>query len=128
MRRLAAFVLLTFVSFWSAQGQSTNATLTGRVSDAAKALVVDAKVAAVTDGTSVRYETTTNGSGEYHLANLPPGSYRIEVEKSGFKKLIKPEVILHVQDALEIDFEMLIGDVRSEEHTSELQSHSFISY
>jgi len=111
MRRLAAFVLLTFVSFWSAQGQSTNATLTGRVSDAAKALVVGAKVAAVSDGTSVRYETTTNGSGEYHLANLPPGSYRIEVEKSGFKKLIKPEVILHVQDALEIDFEMLIGDV-----------------
>ena len=111
MRRLAAFVLLTFVSFSSAQGQSTNATLTGRVSDAAKGLVVDAKVAAVSDGTSVRYETTTNGSGEYHLANLPPGSYRIEVEKSGFKKLIKPEVILHVQDALEIDFEMLIGDV-----------------
>src|SRR4029077_492325 len=31
------------------------------------------------------------------------------IEKPGFKKLIKPDVILHVQDALEIDFEMTLG-------------------
>src|SRR5262249_2822026 len=30
-------------------------------------------------------------------------------EKSGFKKLIKPDVVLHVQDALAIDFEMTLG-------------------
>ena len=28
------------------------------------------------------------------------------MEKSGFKKLIRPDVILHVQDALAIDFDM----------------------
>jgi hypothetical protein len=53
----------------------------------------------------------TNGSGEYHLANLPPTSYRLEIQKSGFKKLIKPEVILHVQDALRVDLQMTLGDV-----------------
>src|SRR6266567_1092797 len=57
----------------------------------------------------MRYEAVTNNSGEYYLANLPPSAYRIEVEKSGFKKLIKPDVILHVQDALAIDFEMTLG-------------------
>src|SRR5262249_46937832 len=60
-------------------------------------------------GTNLRYETTTNGSGEYYLSNLPPGFYRIEVEKSGFLKLIRPDVTLHVQDALEINFEMKVG-------------------
>ena len=40
------------------------------------------------------------------------GTYRIEIEKSGFKKLIKPDVVLHVQDALEINFEMTIGAAR----------------
>jgi len=65
--------------------QSTNASLTGRITDPSKAVIVDAKIAAVSAGTNFRYETTTNGSGEYYLANLPPGSYRIEIEKPGFK-------------------------------------------
>ena len=54
------------------RAQSTNASLTGRVTDPSQALIADAKIAAISAGTNVRYETTTNGSGEYHLANLPP--------------------------------------------------------
>ena len=76
-----------------------------------KATIADAKVAAVNTGTNFRYETATNGTGEYTLANLPPGTCRVEVEKSGFKKLIRPDVILHVQDALAVDFEMAVGSV-----------------
>src|SRR3984957_948394 len=89
--------------------QSTNASLTGRVTDPSKARIVEAKVTAISAGTNFRYETATNDSGEYYLANLPPGSYRLEVEKNSFKKLIKPDVILHVQDAPEINFEMTLG-------------------
>jgi hypothetical protein len=89
--------------------QSTSASLTGRIMDPSKAVIVEAKIAAVSADTSVRYETATDASGAYHLTNLPPDFYRIEVEKTGFKKLLKPDVILHVQDALEIDFEMSIG-------------------
>src|SRR5262245_2233577 len=107
-----AFVLLLLVWLPSViHGQSTNASLTGRVTDPSKALVLGAKVAAISTGTTVRYETTTNNSGEYFLANLPPGTYRIEIEKPGFKKLIKPDVVLHVQDALGINFEMTLGSV-----------------
>jgi len=97
----------TFVLY----AQSTNASLTGRITDPTKALIVDAKVVAISAATHVRYETRTNGSGEYHLANLPPGPYRLEVEKAGFKKLMKPDVLLHVQDALEINFELKVGSV-----------------
>src|SRR5262245_6111188 len=111
MRRIA-FAFLLVVSFTHVvRAQSTNASLTGRITDPSKALIVDAKVAAISADTNVRYETMTNGSGEYYLANLPPGPYRLEIEKSGFKKLIKPDVVLHVQDALEIDFEMILGSV-----------------
>jgi hypothetical protein len=91
------------------RGQSINASLTGRITDPSKALVADARIAAINTGTNLHYEATTNGSGEYFLVNLPPGGYRIEIEKAGFKKLIKPDVVLHVQDALEIDLEMAIG-------------------
>ncbi|HMG37109.1 MAG TPA: carboxypeptidase-like regulatory domain-containing protein, partial [Blastocatellia bacterium] len=111
MHRIAfALVLLSsYASIFHAQ--STSATLTGRITDPSKALIVDAKVTAISAGTSVRYETITSSAGEYHLANLPPGTYRIEIAKDGFKTLIKPDVILHVQDALEINLEMTVGSI-----------------
>ena len=111
MRRALVLVVLFLVSYYSPviRAQSTNASLTGRVTDPSKALIADAKIAAISAATTFRYETRTNTSGEYYLANLPPGLYQIEIEKPGFKKLIKPDVILHVQDALEIDFEMTLG-------------------
>jgi outer membrane receptor protein involved in Fe transport len=106
VRRACTLVVLLVVVL---RAQSTNASLTGRITDPSKALITDAKIAAISAGTNFRYETKTNGSGEYYLANLPPSPYRIEIEKPGFKKLIKPDVVLHVQDALEINFEMTLG-------------------
>ncbi len=91
--------------------QSTSASLTGRVTDPEKRLIVDAKVVAINVGTNVRHEGATNGSGEYYVTNLPPGTYRIEVEKTGFRTVLKPDVVLHVQDTLEINFEMTLGSV-----------------
>src|SRR5829696_2698735 len=111
MHRLALAFLLTALFTPVLRAQSTNASLTGRIADPAKARIVDAGVAAVRAGTNVRHETTTNASGEYYLSNLPPGDYRIEIEKPGFKKIIKPDVTLHVQDALELDFEMTLGSL-----------------
>ena len=106
----AALALLLVASFTSVlHAQSTNASISGRITDPSKAVIADAKVAAIDADTNVRYEGATNDSGEYYLTNLPPGSYRIEIEKTRFQKLIKPGVILHVQDALQLNFEMTIG-------------------
>src|SRR5580658_8948561 len=93
------------------RAQSTNASITGRVTDPSKALVVGAKVAAINSDTNFRSEGATNGSGEYYITNLPPGNYRIQIEKTGFKKLIKPDVTLHVQDATELNFELTLGSM-----------------
>jgi hypothetical protein len=109
MHRISACALFLASIASPLRAQSTNAGLTGRITDPSKALIAAARVSALSSGTNVRYETLTNGSGEYYLANLPPSSYRIEIEKPGFKKLIKPDVVLHVQDALAIDFEMTLG-------------------
>jgi hypothetical protein len=107
--RKQAIVVLFLFSLPLLHAQSTNASLTGRVTDPSQALIESAQVAAIRLDTNARLQTLTNGSGEYHFATLPPASYRIEVEKPGFKKLVKPDVTLHVQDAVEIDFEMQLG-------------------
>ena len=91
------------------RAQSTNASISGRVIDPSKASVAEAQVVAVNADTNLRYAGNTNGSGQYYLTNLPPGTYQIEVEKSGFKKLIRPDVDLHVQDVFAIDFELPLG-------------------
>ena len=79
------------------------------MTDPSKAVIADAKVAAISSNTNVTYQITTNGAGEYYLANLPSGPYRMEIEKPGFNKLVQPDVVVHVQDALDIDFELTIG-------------------
>ena len=104
---LSLVCLLAFTGVLRAQ--STNASLSGRVTDASKARIAGARIAAISSTTNIRDETITNATGEYYLPSLLPGTYRIEVEKTGFKKLVRPDVILHVQDAVEIDFEMAVG-------------------
>ena len=91
--------------------QSTNASLTGRITDPSTALIVDARVAAINTGTNVRYETTTNSSGEYYLANLAPGAYRMELEKSGFKRAARDGIQVLVQSSVRNDIAMQIGEV-----------------
>jgi Carboxypeptidase regulatory-like domain/TonB dependent receptor len=107
--RKIAFAAVFLLSTGPLNAQSTNASLTGRITDSSKAVVPDAKVIAINTGTRVRYETVTNETGSYYVTNLPPGTYRIEVEKLGFKAALKSDLILHVQDALEINFEMVPG-------------------
>ncbi len=105
-----AFAFLIFISAFALRAQSTNAALAGRVADPSKAMIAGAKVAVISADTGVRYETETTISGEFDLGNLRPGAYRIEIEKIGFKKLVQPDLVLHAQDALAIDFLMTLGD------------------
>jgi len=75
-----AFALLLVVSLVSVlRAQSTGASLTGHITDPSKALIVDAKIAAINQSTNIIYEAATNVLGEYHLTNLPPSPYRIEI-------------------------------------------------
>jgi hypothetical protein len=89
--------------------QSTSANLNGLVSDPSSAAIGDAEVIAVSDVTGVQYVTKTNSEGIYVLPNLPAGPYRLQVSKSGFKTVIKPDILLNVQDALAINFTLPVG-------------------
>jgi hypothetical protein len=68
-----------------------------------------AAIWAINDATRVRYSGATNGEGIYAIPNLPPGAYRIQVSKLGFKTIIKPDIILNTQAALAINFELPVG-------------------
>ena len=89
--------------------QSPDGNINGLVSDPSSAAVVGAEVVAVNDVTGVQYTTRTNSEGIYVLPSLPPGPYRLQISKVGFKTIIKPDIVLNVQDALSVNFTLPIG-------------------
>jgi len=99
------FAVMTVPSF----GQSPNGNINGLVSDPTNAAVAAADIVAVNDVTGIQYTAKTNNEGIYVLPNLPPGPYRVQVSKIGFKTLIKPDITLNVQDSLSINFTLLVG-------------------
>jgi hypothetical protein len=107
-RKILLFATLA-LSLLPAFAQSPNGNINGLVLDPSSQLIVGAEVIAVNDATGVRYSTKTNNEGIYVLANLPPGPYRIQISKLGFKTIIKPDIVLNVQDALSLNFTLPVG-------------------
>jgi hypothetical protein len=107
-RRVCRFLWIVLISI-PLCAQSPNGNINGLVSDPTQGAIVAAEVVAVNDVTGVQYTTKTNGEGIYVLVNLPPGPYRLQVSKVGFKTIIKPDITLNVQDALSINFRLPIG-------------------
>ena len=103
------FVIYLTLNTFSLFAQSPNGNINGLVSDPSSAAVLGAEVVAVNDVTGVQYITKTNSEGIYVLPNLPPGPYRLQVSKIGFKTMIKPDIVLNVQDALSVNFTLPVG-------------------
>ena len=105
----ALFLVLLLISGNAVLAQSPNGSISGIVLDPDTKSIPGAEVIVLNDLTGIKYQTSTNGEGIYAVPNLPPGPYRIQVSKMGFKAIIKPDIILNVQDALSINFTLPIG-------------------
>jgi len=103
--------LLFLILNRAAVGQSPNGTISGLILDPSGRPIVGAEILILNDGTGIRYPGTSNGEGIYAIPNLPPGPYRIQVSRIGFKTLIKPDVVLNVQSAVAINFTLPVGAV-----------------
>jgi len=109
LRKLLLALLLGVLLRGMLHAQSAEALLTGRITDSDKNVIAEATITVINSGTGIHYRGLTNQTGTYYISDLPPGRYRIEVEKLGFKAVIQSGVVLHVQDALEVNFEMMVG-------------------
>jgi hypothetical protein len=109
VREVTFLLILCLLCVAPVMAQSPTATINGIVVDPSGAAIAGAQVVIVNDATGVQYSTKTNGEGVYVVPNLPPGPYRIQVSNTGFKTIIKPDIVIHVQDALAINFTLPIG-------------------
>jgi hypothetical protein len=93
------------------RAQSTYGSVTGTVTDASGAAMAGAQVTLTNLGTSERRTQTTGNDGLYLFPNLLPGRYSVDIEKAGFKKLSRPDVVVQVNQTAHIDAAMEIGNV-----------------
>jgi hypothetical protein len=91
--------------------QINTGKITGFVTDPSGAFIEGITVTAVNGGTGVVSKAETSGTGEYLLNFLLPGTYRVEVEKEGFKKVLRSGVIVDAGGIDRVDFTLLVGDV-----------------
>jgi len=91
--------------------QVVNATLLGTVTDVSGAVVAKAKVTALEQNTGIGHVTETNTSGNYVLPDMPPGTYTITVELTGFKKDMRKDIALMVNTSQRVDVQLLPGNV-----------------
>jgi hypothetical protein len=108
LTHLVAVILAVAIPVFAAD---PTATLAGRVDDPAGQVVAGGRVEAINVDTNVSYHGETNDVGAYRISGLPPGRYRMIIEKAGFAKIVKPGIELHVQDVITVNFQMRVGSV-----------------
>lgn len=81
----------------------------GRVVDSSGSPVPNIEVKITNDNTGVALTAKTNEAGNYFLPYLLPGTYSLSCETAGFKKWIRPDIQVRVNDQVEVPIELQLG-------------------
>src|SRR5438874_2179460 len=87
------------------------ATVTGRVTDQLGALVTGAEIKITGVDTGTVHNAVTNGEGIYTIPSLPIGAYTFQAAAPGFQTYVQTGILLRVNDNVQIDVTMRVGQV-----------------
>ena len=101
---LAALTIVFWI-FCSATALAQNdvGSIVGFVTDSSGAVVPNAKVIIRNEGTGESRTVSTDGSGHYAVPNLPPTSYTMTAEATGFQKFESTHNVLASNSTISID-------------------------
>ncbi len=96
-----------------AMAQQTLGGITGSVSDPQGSMIPGVKVTATAEGTQLTRSTTTNGSGEFALNDLPIGSYNVTITLEGFETTRFPSIVVQANRTVTLPAKLSIGSVQN---------------
>ena len=114
-RRLLLLSVLAIVILggWTkpsyAQVGAAVAQLNGTVRDASGGSVAKASLSLRNTETNRKYTTVSNENGLYVLANVPPGSYELTTDATGFAKSTQTGIVLTVGQTATIDVTLKVA-------------------
>ena len=91
--------------------QVERGSITGTVTDSKGAAIPDATVRVTEDSTNQTITIQTDSAGEYTARNLTPGSYTVQVEKSGFESQVNKGFVIQVFQTARLDVALNVGTV-----------------
>jgi len=89
-------------------------TITGTVTDVSGGVIPKVKVTVTSEATNAARDAETNDDGDFTVPLLPPGSYRVAVEKQGFRRAFASQVRLDVDQTARVDFVLQVGMLTEE--------------
>jgi hypothetical protein len=111
LRPCLAVALLALASVAPVRSQDARGTIVGRVIDAQEAVIPNASIQVTNLATGLTASLKSNESGFYLATYLPLGRYRLTAEAKGFKKTVRENIEVRVNDRLEVDIVLQVGEV-----------------
>jgi hypothetical protein len=99
-----AFVLGAF-AFAAGSG-----SITGTISDPSGSVIPGANVSLTNVALAVRYKAVSNTQGFFVFANIPPGTYDLTIDASGFKTFQESGLVIDTDSALREDAKLQLGE------------------
>src|SRR5437764_14041086 len=97
-RVLVLTIVVPLILSSALSAQQLTASLVGRVTDTAHAVVPGAAIRVRNVDTNQVRTVQTNAQGEYTVSELPPGMYEVTIDKLGFKQLRENKLELKVDE------------------------------
>ena len=91
--------------------QAQTGTISGFVTDPSGAAVPGAKVTASLVQRNVSRTVLTDELGGYLFPAMPPGDYRVDAEKAGFRGSVRSDLDLALNQNLRVDIALQFGEV-----------------
>jgi len=105
-----SFVLCLLISFATvANAQRTTGSLRGQVLDPQGATVPNAKVEVTNQETGDVTSATTSSAGTWNIPSLIPGKYSVNVQATGFKALVRKDVVVLADQDNVSDGQLQVG-------------------
>lgn len=109
-----AFISLVFGAGLVFAQSTTTGAINGRVTDPQGSVVPNATVVVTNVGTNVSVTGTTSGIGDFRIANLQPGTYRVEVNAGSFAPAKAENIIVEVGQSTLVNVPLTIGEATAD--------------
>jgi hypothetical protein len=101
--------IFVFLSAFAAFGQTDRGSITGAITDPSNAGVPGATIEVKSQITAAVYRGGASATGNYIVAELPPGEYALSVTATGFKKFVRENITVEVATDSRVDARLEIG-------------------